>query len=357
MKKIHVSLKQFSYDILIGQEIIVRLPKLLKSIVETAHVLLVTSRVIDRLYGKKIEQSLKKAGFQVAKHLLPEGERAKSQDELFGIYSAALKAGLDRTSCIIALGGGAIGDVAGFAASTFLRSIAFINIPTTLLAQVDSAVGGKTAINLKEGKNLIGTFYQPRLVLSDLDFIRTLPEREYKSSLAEIVKYGVIASPSLFRFLEVNSRKLLERDPKVLEHVIFESARIKARIVEKDEREATGLRAILNFGHTFAHAYEKCAGYGRLLHGEAVAIGMCDAVRLSHKIGLLHFKQKIRIELLMMRLGLPTTVEKYKLKKETILEAMLNDKKKKGKKIYFILTDRIGHVRSVPLQPKIHHFQ
>lgn len=353
MKKIHVSLKERSYDILIGKGVLTRLPQALRGILETRKVLLVSSPAIFKLYGKKTAQLLKKGGFEVSPLLLPEGEQAKSKEELFRIYSAALKAGLDRTSGLVALGGGAIGDVTGFAASTYLRGIAFINIPTTLLAQVDSAIGGKTAVNLPEGKNLAGTFYQPRLVVSDTDLIRSLPEREYKSSLAEVVKYGVIASPELFTFLERNVDKLLERDEKVLEKVICESAAIKARVVARDERELTGLRAILNFGHTFAHAYEKAAGFGKLLHGEAVAIGMCMASRLSQKRGLLSFREKMRIELLIMRLGLPSSPDKFKFNPKVILQAMQKDKKRKGGKIHFILAERIGHVRSVPLSPEV----
>jgi 3-dehydroquinate synthase len=351
MKKVHVSLQKRSYDILIGKGAVASLPTLLKKILKTATVLLVTSPVIDRLYGREIFKSLKHSGFRVFKHLLPEGERAKSQAELFRIYQTVLRAGLDRSSGIVALGGGAVGDVTGFAASTYLRGVAFINIPTTLLAQVDSAIGGKTAINLKEGKNLIGTFHQPRLVLCDSEVLRTLPEREYKSSLAEIVKYGVIASPGLFKFLEKNAGKLLWRDSAVLERVIGESVAIKARVVEKDEREVTGLRAILNFGHTFAHAYEKAAGLGRLLHGEAVAMGMCEAARLSHKRGLLSFKDMMRIETLILRLELPTSATRLKFKRSVLRQALLRDKKKKGDFIHFILADRIGHVRCVPLRP------
>ncbi len=350
MKKVRVSLKERSYDILIGKGALARLPQALRGILETRKALVVSSPSIFRLYGQKLVQLLKKGGFEVSPLLLPEGEGAKSKDALFRIYGAALKTGLDRTSGMIALGGGAIGDVTGFAASTYLRGVAFINVPTTLLAQVDSAIGGKTAINLTEGKNLAGTFYQPRLVISDTDLIRTLPDREYKSSLAEIVKYGVIASRELFTFLERNVEKVLKRDPKTLEKVIRGSAVIKARIVERDERELTGLRAILNFGHTFAHAYEKAAGFRKLLHGEAVAIGMCMASRLSQKRGLLSFREKMRIELLIMRLGLPSSPDKFKFNPKTILSAIGRDKKKKGDKVHFILAERVGRVRVVPLK-------
>jgi len=352
MKKVRVSLKDRSYSIVIGRGVLKRLPAMLRSLLDTKRVLLVSSRNIFRIYGRRVTQLARQGGFQVTPLLLAEGERAKSKEALFKIYSAALKAGLDRTSGMIALGGGAIGDVAGFAASTYLREISFVNIPTTLLAQVDSAIGGKTAINLKEGKNLVGTFYQPRLVLSDIELIRSLPEREYRSSLAEIVKYGVIASPQLFRYLEKNTAKLLRRDMKVLERVVQESARIKAKVVERDERELKGLRATLNFGHTFAHAYEKAAGFRKLLHGEAVAMGMCMATRLSQKMGLLSFREKMRIEILIMRLGLPTSPGTFRFNKRTILKAIEKDKKKKGDKVHFILAERIGRVRQVSLSPK-----
>lgn len=351
MKKVKVNLEKRSYDIVIGKGVITRLPGLIKEIITTPKVLLVTSRSINRLYGKKITKLLKAKRIKVETFLLPEGERAKSQAELFKIYAAALKAGLDRFSGIVALGGGAVGDVAGFAASTYLRGVSFINIPTTLLAQVDSAIGGKTAINLKEGKNLAGTFYQPRLVLSDIDLITSLPEREYVSSLGEIIKYGVIASPALFRYLENNVSGLLKRKPAVLEKVIAESSLIKAKVVEMDECELTGLRAILNYGHTFAHAYEKVAGYGKFLHGEAVAAGMCEAARLAEKKMLLSSADRKRIENLVERLKLPTSTEKHRLKPSLLKQAMKKDKKKKGEVVNFILPRKIGKVIPVAIDP------
>jgi 3-dehydroquinate synthase len=351
MKKILVNLGDRSYDVLIGKGIISRLPKLLKGIVGTPKVLLITSQSINRLYGKQIAKLLKGSRFEVTVCLLPEGETAKAERQLFRIYSTALKAGLDRFSGMVALGGGAVGDVAGFAASTYLRGVAFINIPTTLLAQVDSAIGGKTAINLKEAKNLVGTFYQPRLVLSDIDLITSLPKREYLSSIGEIIKYGVIASPSLFRYLENNASGLLKRKPAVLEKVIAESSLIKAKVVEMDERELTGFRAILNYGHTFGHAYEKVAGYGALRHGEAVAVGMCEAARLAEKKMLLKPLDRIRIENLVEKLQLPTTTGKRSLSPRLLREAMMKDKKKKGKEVRYILPIRIGKVIPVAIDP------
>jgi len=349
MKKVTVKLKPHSYDIIVGKGVIRQLPQLLKKLLPTPKIVLITSRSIGRLYGIKIGRLLRRKGFAVSLHYLPEGETAKSQSELFKIYHACLKAGLDRSSGILAIGGGAVGDVAGFAASTYLRGIPFINVPTTLLAQVDSAIGGKTAINLREGKNLVGTFYQPRLVVSDLDLLKSLPSREYKSSLAEIIKYGVITSPTLFRTLERQCKKILKRDTSVLEKIILESAKIKARVVEQDEREVTGKRAMLNYGHTFAHAYEKVAGFGEVLHGEAVAIGMAEAARLASSRGLLTPATCKRIIVLIEKLGLPATGKRFRFSKARICEAMVMDKKKKGDKIYFVLPERIGKVKRVPI--------
>jgi 3-dehydroquinate synthase len=351
MKKITVNLKDRSYDILIGKGALGRLPQALKGILGTPKVLLVTTPSINKLYGKKVIRLLKQKKIEVTTLLLPEGERAKSEKELFRIYAAALKAGLDRSSGIIALGGGAIGDVAGFAASTYLRGVSFVNLPTTLLAQVDSAIGGKTAINLKAGKNLAGTFHQPSLVISDLNFLKTLPAREYISSLAEVVKYGVIASPSLFQYLEKNVKAVLKREEKALLRIITESSKIKAEVVEADEKELTGLRAILNYGHTFAHAYEKACSVGKVSHGEAVGIGMCDAARLAEKKKLLSKNARIRIESLVAALDLKIDSSHLKFSKATYKKAMTHDKKKKGSQVYFILPERIGHVKPVGLNP------
>jgi len=352
MKKVTVKLNDRSYDILIAKGAIKHLPGNLKRLVPVKKILLVSSKAIYKHYGTKITKLLKSKKFEVTPFFLPEGERAKSKEELFRIYAACLKAGLDRFSGLIALGGGAVGDVAGFAASTYLRGIAFINIPTTLLAQVDSAIGGKTAINLKEGKNLAGTFYQPGLVVSDTELLKSLPEREYISSLAEIIKYGVIASPSLFKYLEKNAVSVLKRNTSALEKIIAESSLIKAQVVEADERELTGLRAILNYGHTFAHAYEKNAGFGKLLHGEAVAIGMCDAARLAEKKKMLSAASRKRIESLIQKLKLPISAGKFNFPRKKIVDAMLKDKKKRGEKVSFILPIKIGKVAAARLSPK-----
>ncbi len=300
------------------------------------------SRVLA-LYGKPLLRSLAASGFKTTIHRLPDGERAKSQTELFRLYQALLRARFDRSDAVLALGGGVTGDLCGFAASTYLRGLAFVNVATTLLAQVDSAVGGKTGINLPEGKNLAGTFYPARLVLADSGVLQTLPERDFRASLAEVVKYGVIRNAALFRKLEKNAGKILRRDQALLAEIIHACIRIKARVAERDERETKGERMILNYGHTFGHAFEKAAGYKGLLHGEAVSVGMAAAGRLAVRLGLWPAAEAWRQEKLLVRLGLPVRLERT-FKIQALLKAMQHDKKRSSGKLRFVLPVRIGKV-------------
>ncbi|MBP9866027.1 MAG: 3-dehydroquinate synthase [Candidatus Omnitrophica bacterium] len=307
-------------------------------------VLVVSQEVIFSRYGKTLLKSLQRAGFKVFKHIVPNGEKAKTQTELFRLYQVLLESRFDRSDVVLGLGGGVIGDLCGFAASTYLRGLAFVNVTTTLLGQVDSAVGGKTAINLPEGKNLIGTFYPARLVLADASVLKTLPERDFHASLAEIVKYGVIRDIRLFRQLERDTKKILNRDQKVLASIIHACVRIKARVAERDERETKGERMILNYGHTFAHAFEKAANYEDLRHGEAVSIGMAAAGKLAVRLGLWPRTLEERQEKLLRALRLPVCLDGFSFNVSDLLRAMQHDKKRSSGKLRFVLPVRIGKV-------------
>jgi len=286
---------------------------------------------------------LVKAGFEPVLITVPAGESAKSLKSVQSCYDQLALHKLERKSFIVALGGGVVGDLAGFVAATYLRGIPFVQVPTTLLAQVDSSVGGKTGVNLKAGKNLVGAFYQPRLVLCDLDALKPLPEREFRAGLAEIIKYGIIADAKLFARLERDLPKILKRDSKALSEIIARCCEIKAEIVSQDETES-GLRAILNFGHTIGHAIENSSGYGKFLHGEAISIGQVAAATLSHKIFGLSERDVERIENLFKRAGLPVQIKLNSTQRKKLFNAMKLDKKVSGGEIKFVLAKRIGRV-------------
>ncbi len=276
--------------------------------------------------------------------LLRGGERTKNLSSLPKLYSAAARARLDRKSLVVAIGGGVIGDCAGFFAATYLRGIRIVHVPTTLISQVDSAIGGKTGVNLPEGKNLVGSFHQPSLVLVDPNFLKTLPDREFRSGLAEVIKYGIIADATLFNRLEKRMPRILKRDPAELAWIIERSCRIKANVVSHDEREVTGLRATLNFGHTLGHAIEAAARY-RSLHGEAIALGMIAATTLSCKLEGLPAASARRIASVILAAGLPTRLPSN-VNLRNVLEAMKVDKKTEGGKIRFVLAKKIGKVKT-----------
>lgn len=330
--KVRVELGANSYEISIGENIFDAAADFIAA-KNFTKVLLVTDENVGALYADKI------AGFDVVK--IPAGETSKNLREAENLYTRAIESRLDRKSAIVALGGGVVGDLAGFVAATYLRGINFVQVPTTLLAQVDSSVGGKTAVNHKLGKNLIGAFYQPRAVFIDIATLKTLPERELKAGLAEVVKYGVISDENFFSFLEENVDKILSRNAEVLAQIVRRSCEIKAEVVSLDERE-TGLRRILNFGHTIAHAVEEETGYEKYNHGEAVAIGMLGAAFISEKIGAASHEAVERLENLIARLGLQSYCEGVSVDK--MYGALFRDKKTVGGKINWVVMKKIGAV-------------
>jgi 3-dehydroquinate synthase len=306
-------------------------------------VAIVTNDVVGPLHLAPLRAALLKSGARhVIEVVLPDGEEHKDWRTLDRIYEALLQARADRHSVLVALGGGVVGDMAGFAAATYQRGVAHIQVPTTLLAQVDSSVGGKTAINHPLGKNMVGAFHQPALVVADTAFLATLPEREYASGLAEVVKYGAIRDAGFLGWIEDHRQALRARDPAALSHAILRSCEIKAQVVAEDERE-TGARALLNFGHTFGHAIESAAGYGKWLHGEAVAAGMALAARYSARLGLLEPRAAERLIALLGQLGLP--VEAPGFTPDTWLEYMGRDKKNEGGRVTLILLQSLGEAR------------
>ena len=316
---------------------------------------LVTNETVAALYAPQVEAALAAAGAMPMRIELPDGEAYKTWESLELIYAALLRAQADRRTVIVALGGGVVGDVAGFAAATYQRGIAHLQVPTTLLAQVDSSVGGKTAINHALGKNMIGAFHQPSAVIADTASLATLAPREYAAGLAEVVKYGVIFDAAFLAWIEAHATQLLAREPKALAHAIRRSCEIKAEIVAADERE-TGARALLNFGHTFGHAIESGAGYGTWLHGEAVAAGMALAARFSARLGRIAPAHAERLVALLERLGLPVAPPRFAL--DTWLEFMGRDKKNEDGRITLILLDALGRaaiVKDAPAQA-LHEF-
>ncbi len=335
-RDVNVDLGDRSYPIHIGSGNLDSLGEACKTAGLKGKCLVVTDESVAPLYAGRAVQSLEKAGFNPALEILPAGEPTKCQAQLMNLYSKAAAHGLDRKCFMVALGGGVIGDLTGFAAASWLRGIRFVQVPTTLLAMVDSSVGGKTGINIPEGKNLVGAFHQPELVLIDLDTLKTLPRRELAAGMAEVVKYGIIWDAELFRTLEKSGT-----DFSTLGETVARCCEIKAEVVGKDERES-GLRGILNFGHTLAHAIENVAGYGQFLHGEAVAIGMVYAAHLSVALKGLSVAESARIEKLLAGLSLPVGAPDLAWKE--IRAAMAVDKKTVGGLTKFVLADRIGHV-------------
>jgi 3-dehydroquinate synthase len=304
--------------------------------------LLVCDASIRDRWGMPCERASDRIGLNCMTALIPSGEKSKSPEALMALYDRLIDLKADRHTLVVAIGGGVVGDLAGFAAATFNRGLPLVMIPTTLLAQVDSSVGGKTGINHPRGKNLIGAFHQPIGVWIDLETLDTLAPREFRSGLAEVLKYGVIQDADFFGFLEANCENALARDRTVLMHLVARSCRLKADVVEQDELEHTGLRAILNFGHTVAHAIENVAGYGAYLHGEAVGIGMIAEARLAARLGWIDDALAARIERLVERLKLPTKFQGCNI--DSLIAAMKHDKKNKLGRIRFVLPKRLGQV-------------
>jgi 3-dehydroquinate synthase len=333
-----VGLGERSYPIHIGRGLLER-PELFAPHLGSRRAAVVTNEVVAPLYAPVLESALEACGTRLFRVVIPDGEAEKRWETLDRVHGELLRAQADRKTVIVALGGGVVGDLAGFAAATYQRGVPFVQVPTTLLAQVDSSVGGKTGINHALGKNMVGAFHQPLAVIADTATLDTLPERELSAGLAEVIKYGAIDDVAFFAWLEENIERLRARDPDALAHAIGRSCEIKARIVALDEREA-GVRALLNLGHTFGHAIETLEGYGTWLHGEAVATGMVMAARFSERLGRAPTGDALRLERLLRRAGLP--VEPPAIAPDAWLDAMGRDKKNEAGRITLILLDRLG---------------
>lgn len=341
MRIVNVPLAHRSYDIKIGSGLLGRLGGQCARLKLGKRCAVISDTNVAAYSARTACESLKEAGFEPTLITVAAGEPAKSLKTVSFCYDRLAGQRLERKSFILALGGGVVGDLAGFVAATYLRGIPFVQIPTTLLAQVDSSVGGKVGVNLKAGKNLVGAFYQPRLVLCDLDTLRTLPEREYRSGLAEVIKYGIIYDADLFEKLERHLPALARRDNKLLAEVIARCCEIKAEIVGQDETES-GVRALLNFGHTIGHGLEAISHYGKYLHGEAISIGQIAAAMLSTRLLRLESNELLRILRLFKNAGLPTELKLSRSQRAKLMRAMQLDKKVAGGEIKFVLARRIG---------------
>jgi 3-dehydroquinate synthase len=343
MRTVNVSLGSRSYPIFIGGKILSDLGQHCAKLQLGRRCVIISDKNVAPLYAAKVAASLRKAGFESLLVTVPPGEGSKSLKMLQSCCDRLAGHRLERKSFIVALGGGVVGDLAGFVAAAYLRGIPFVQAPTTLLAQVDSSVGGKVGVNLAAGKNLVGAFHQPRLVLCDLATLRTLPLREFRAGLAEVIKYGIIYDAALFARLERDLSKLLRRDGEVLAEVVARCCEIKTEVVCQDETE-TGLRAILNFGHTIGHAIEAISGYGKYLHGEAISLGQVAATKLSVRAAGLPVEEAERIEKLFVRAGLPIAIKLSARRQTALIDAMRLDKKVSDGQIRFVLARRIGQV-------------
>ncbi len=343
--RVDVQLGSRSYPIDIGTRLLSELGSRLSGQTAVRHAVIITDDHVLP-HARRAEQSLAAQGIRVDLCPITPGERSKSVAEAEQLWQELLRCGTDRKSVVVAVGGGVVGDLAGFVAATYARGLRFCQIPTSLLAQVDSSVGGKVGINLPSAKNMVGAFWQPTYVLIDTAVLATLPDREYWSGLAEVIKYGVILDPEFFDQLERNAEALRARQADVLRQVVARCCRLKADVVEADECEQTGQRAVLNFGHTFAHALEAVAGYGELLHGEAVAIGMICAAQLSEELGRTDAQLTGRLERLLQQLQLPTRLPPFE--DAPLIQAMHSDKKVEHGRLRFVLPCCLGQVELVP---------
>lgn len=349
MARLRVELGRRSYNIIISKGVLGEFGSFMQEKITGNKTLLVTNKTVSSLYGDRVTNSLEAAGFKVVTAVIGEGEEYKNLTTAEKLYDMAFNHELDRQCPIIALGGGVVGDITGFVASTYLRGVPFIQAPTTLLAQVDSSVGGKVAVNHPRGKNIIGAFYQPALVLADTETLDTLPAREVRSGLAEVIKYGAIDGEDFLDWLEERIEDLFGLDGDALAQAVAVSCRIKARVVAEDETEQ-GRRAILNFGHTVGHAIEALTGYTRFTHGEAVGIGMVAASQLAVNLRLLPSGEAMRLAKLIKRAGLPTEIPPG-LSTDALLESIRRDKKVLDGKLTFVLpvaAGRVEIVRDVP---------
>jgi 3-dehydroquinate synthase len=344
-RSIPVGLGSRAYDVVVGSGLIDRAGQHIAPLLKSKRTAIVTDQNVGDHHGERLAVSLEKAGVAVDMIVVPPGEQTKSFEGLADLSDRLLALELDRGDMIVAFGGGVVGDLAGFAAAIYKRGIDFIQVPTTLLAQVDSSVGGKTAIDTPRGKNLIGAFHQPRLVLADLDVLATLPEREMHCGYAEVIKYGMLGDAAFFEWLETNGCAVLASEPAALAHAVVRSVEMKAEIVAEDEKEA-GRRALLNLGHTFAHALEAENGYGEALkHGEAVGAGMALAFRFSVALGLCSGIDAARVEGALIKAKLPTRlsdVPGHPFAADRLIAHMGQDKKAEGRRLTFVLARRIG---------------
>ncbi|MDP0588297.1 MAG: 3-dehydroquinate synthase [Candidatus Endonucleobacter bathymodioli] len=337
MFKLNVDLGERSYPIFIGESLLGKI-EYLKPYIAGRQVAIVTNETVAPIYLKKVERALD--GYDLAVEVLPDGEFWKNLATVERIFDRLLKARFTRKATLIALGGGVVGDMVGFAAACYQRGIGFIQVPTTLLAQVDSSVGGKTGVNHPQGKNMIGAFHQPNAVVIDIGTLSTLPNREFSAGMAEVIKYGLICDKSFYFWLRGNMRALLNRDSETLGHAIYQSCQHKARVVMEDERES-GVRAILNFGHTFGHAIETCLGYSRWLHGEAVAVGMVMAANLSFRLGMIGKDDVDDLTDLLKQFWLPV-IPPSEMTPDRFMELMAVDKKVLDGRMRLILLRCIG---------------
>ena len=346
MQTVEVNLVERSYPIFIGTKTLDRLAAKLGELLSGwSHAIIICDENVASTIGKFVSDNLSQSGKRTTLLLVPSGEENKSLANLSMLWGRMLEEKTDRKSVVVALGGGVVGDLAGFAAASFMRGLRFVQVPTTLLAMVDSSVGGKTGINLPTAKNMIGAFWQPHAVWIDTSTLDSLPDREFRSGLAEVVKYGVILDEAFFVYLEENAGAILERNHDRIQHIVRRSCELKAQIVSQDERETSGLRAVLNYGHTFGHAIEAKTSYGQFLHGEAIAIGMTMAGRLACRLELWQNECQRRQTGLLRRFGLPTAFSGVPC--EQLVGAMQLDKKTEHGKLNFILPTRIGSVRTV----------
>jgi 3-dehydroquinate synthase len=350
MQKVEVNLDERSYPIFIGTRTLDQIAVGLTAFIRSwSHSILICDANVELALGRAVESAFSQGGKRTSMMIVPSGEENKSIANLTQLWSQMLAEKTDRKSVVVAIGGGVVGDLAGFAAASFMRGLRFVQVPTTLLAMVDSSVGGKTGINLPTAKNMIGAFWQPHAVWIDSSTLDSLPDREFRSGLAEVVKYGVILDESFFEYLEQNADAILARSPEHIETIVRRSCELKAKVVSQDERETTGLRAVLNYGHTFGHAIEAKTAYGRFLHGEAISIGMTMAGQLSLRLELWPKECLERQTALLVKLGLPTGIQQLppELPPEQLIDAMQSDKKTEHGKLNFILPTRMGNVRTV----------
>lgn len=351
MKTIKVNLKKRSYNIIVGSGTINLLGRYIRKLNIGRDAYIITNPLIKKKYAGLLDKTLKQSGFSLRYKLVPDSEKSKSIEMASAVIKDIACHDKKKQLFIIALGGGVIGDLAGFVASIYKRGIPYIQIPTTLLAQVDSSIGGKTGVDLIEGKNLVGAFYQPKLVFIDIKVLKTLSLRQVRSALAEIIKYGVIKDRDLFAYLEKNYREILKLKPGKLEFIVSRCVDIKSKVIQRDEREEKGIRTILNFGHTIAHALEAAGGFKKYNHGEAVALGMLVACGISKKLRLMNKETAERIERLITVMGLPTKIKKVNI--ADIIKAHYRDKKFTGSKNKFVLIKNIGEtvlIENIPLE-------